>query len=180
MILNILNNKSVWKFLVLASYSPGAGYTRKEIMKLLRWNNLSLDRTLNKLLFYGIITKKSRIIKLDFENERTPVLLDVIEKEKKLLNYPSFEVFIILVEFLRLIEDFKVDSVYMFGSHAKKTASVSSDIDIAVFAKQKVNLIEAKDAILQQYGKEVQLHYFRINEKTKMIDEVMKHGVRLL
>ncbi|HLC95968.1 MAG TPA: nucleotidyltransferase domain-containing protein [Candidatus Nanoarchaeia archaeon] len=180
MIVNILNNKSIWKFIALASYSPGAGYTRKEIKKLLHGTNLSLDRTLSKLLFYKIITKDRRLIKLNFENNETLALLDLIGKEKKRMNYPSFELFIVLVEFLRLIEGFSVDSAYMFGSHAKKTASVSSDIDIAVFSQGKVNMISAKDQILQLYGKDIQLHYFRTNERSKLVSEVMKHGVRLI
>jgi len=180
MIVNILNNKSVWKFLALASYSPGAGYTRKEIIKLLNWNNLSLDRTLRKLLFYKIIKKQGRIIKLNFEKHKTEVLLNIIEEEKKKLNYPCFEIFLVLVEFLRLIERNDIDSVYLFGSHAKKTASVDSDIDIAVFSGKKVNLIKAKDKILQEFDKGIQLHYFKHGEKNKLVDEILKHGIRIL
>ena len=180
MIINILNNKSVWKFLALASYSPGAGYTRKEIIKVLRWNNLSLDRTLQKLLFYKIAIKEGRIIKLNFVSDDTKMLLDIIEHEKKKLNYPSFELFIILIEFLKLVENYKIDEIYLFGSHAKKTASVSSDIDIAVFSDEKINLISAKDTILQDIGKDIQIHYFKTKEKSKLVDEVLKHGVRML
>ena len=179
MILNILNNKSVWKFLALVSYSPGAGYSRKEIMHLLSWNNLSLDRTLTKLLFYKIIRKERRQIKLDFSIAETKQLLDIIELEKKRLEYPTFELFLILHEFVRNIEDHKIEALYLFGSHAKKTATVSSDIDIAVFS-DKVNLVIAKDKILQEYGKEIQLHYFKVGEKGKLVDEVLKHGVRLV
>ncbi|MBW2989450.1 nucleotidyltransferase domain-containing protein [Candidatus Woesearchaeota archaeon] len=179
MILNILNNKSIWRFLALASYSPGSGYTRKEIKELLRWNNLSLDRTLDKLIFYKIIIKDGRKIKLDFSNEETSLLLDIVEKDKKRLNYPSFNLFMVLVDFLRIIESFDISQVYLFGSHAKKTASVSSDIDIAVFSEGKVNLIKAKDQILQDYGRNIQLHYFDVDEKGKLVSEVMKHGVRL-
>ena len=180
MIINILNNKSTWKFLALASFSPGAGYTRKEIMKLLDWNNLSLDRTLRKLEFYKIIKKQNRIIKLNFEESRTHELLDIIEQEKSRLNRPSFELFLVLAEFIRLIQDYQIDSVYLFGSHAKKTASVNSDIDIAVFSGKKVNLIKEKDQIMQTLKKNIQLHYFNLGSKDKLVDEIVKHGVKLL
>lgn len=180
MIVNILNNKSAWRFLALASYSPGAGYTRQEILKLLKWNNLSLDRALKKLGFYKIIKKEGRIIKLDFSSNETKVLLDVIEEDKKKFNYPSFELFLILSEFLKFIEGKSIGSIYLFGSHAKKTASASSDIDIAVFSDEKINLVEAKDTVMQEFGKEIQLHYFKTNEKGKFVEDILKEGVRIL
>ena len=179
MITAILNNKSVWKFIALASYSPGSGFARKEIIELLKWNNLSLDRTLKKLEFFKIIKKEKRKIKLNFENKETAELLEIIEKDKKRLNYPAFEIFLVLNEFLRLIEGSAAESVYLFGSHAKKNASVASDIDIAVFSKKKINLICAKDRIMQEHGKNIQIHYFNAGEKSKIIDEVYKHGVRM-
>jgi predicted nucleotidyltransferase len=180
MILNILNNKSSWKLLALISYGSGAGYTRKEIKKLLRWNNLSLDRAIKKLQFYKIIRKEGRIIKLDFSNERTGQIMELLESEKKRLNYPNLELFLILHEFIRLSESKRISEVYLFGSHAKKTAKENSDIDLAIFSKEKVNAIEAKDSILQEYGKEIQPHYFRLEEKSRLIEEVKKHGIRII
>lgn len=180
MIVNILNNKSVWKFLALASYSPGAGYSRNEILSLLKWNNLSLDRTLKKLEFYKIIKKDKRAIKLNFESKEAEKLLEIIEQDKRKLNYPQFEIFLLLAEFLRSIENYDIGSCYLFGSHAKKTASASSDIDIAVFSSKKINLIEVEDKIEQEFGKELQLHYFNTGEKGRLIDEILKHGVKMV
>lgn len=179
MITNIINNKSVWKLLALISYSPGAGYTRKEILELLNWNNLTLDRAVKKIEFYNIINRDKRIIRLNFENADTSKLLEIIEYEKKKMNFPSFELFIILKDFLRLIESKNIKNIYLFGSHAKKTASINSDIDVAIFSNKKINLIEAKQVISDQYGKEIQLHYFKPNEKNKIIEEVIKHGIKL-
>src|SRR3989344_4716050 len=105
MMVNMLNNKSIWRLLALVSYSPGAGYTRKEIMELLKWNNLSLDRSLKKLEFYKIIKRERRVIKLNFGNKETGRLLEMIEEDKRKLNHPSFELFLVLTEFLRLIEE---------------------------------------------------------------------------
>ena len=177
---NVLNNKSIWRLLALVSYSPGAGYTRKEIMELLKWNNLSLDRSLKKLEFYKIIKRERRVIKLNFGNKETGRLLEMIEEDKRKLNHPSFELFLVLTEFLRLIEEDNIDSVYLFGSHAKKTASISSDIDIAVFSDKKLNLIEAKERILQSLEKKIQVHYFKTGEKGKLVNEIIKHGVKIL
>jgi predicted nucleotidyltransferase len=180
MIINILNNKSTWKFLALTSYSPGSGYSRKEILKLLNWNNLSLDRTIKKLQFYKIIKKEKRTIKLNFETKETTALLEIIEKDKKKLNFPQFDLFIILTEFLRLAEKYEIDEVYLFGSHAKKTASKNSDIDLAVFSEKKINLIQIKDKIMNEFDKDVQIHYFKKEEKGKLIEEIKKNGVKLI
>jgi len=180
MILNILNNKSVWKLLALVSYSPGAGYIRKEIKKLLDWNNLSLDRALKKLEFYKILQKSGRIIKLNYDNPKTEELLEIVKEDKKRLNYPNFELFVILHEFVWLSESPKIDKIYLFGSHAKKTASLNSDIDIAVFSYSKISLVKAKEHIKEKYRKEVQVHYFRPKEKSKLVNEVFKHGVRIV
>lgn len=180
MIIDILNNKSVGKLLILLSYSPGAGYSRGEILDLMKWNNLSLDRTLKKLEFHKVIIKDGRTIKLNFASEETKKLMEIIEYDKKKLNFPSFEIFTVLVEFVRLAEGRKIDEIYLFGSHAKKTASVNSDIDIAVFSKEKVNLIEVKAAINEEFGREIQLHYFKTGEKGKLVDEARKHGVSLV
>ena len=184
MIANILNNKSVWKFLLLASYSPGSGYTRGELLKLTNWNNLSLDRVLKKLVFYNIIKKEGRIIKLNFEDSKTEVIMDLIEQEKRKLNYPSYELFLIMTEFLRLVENKQISAIYLFGSWAKKTASKSSDIDLAIFSKDKLNLIEVQDKIEQRFDVKLQLHYFKEeifeNRKNPLIQNILKEGVRLV
>ncbi|MCX6707265.1 MAG: nucleotidyltransferase domain-containing protein [Candidatus Woesearchaeota archaeon] len=180
MITAILNNKSAWKLLALMSYSPGAGYTRKEILDLLRWNNLSLDRALRKLEFFKIIKKENRSIKFDFGSEDAKILLEIIENDKKRLNHPPFELFLALGEFLRLAEGKRIDKMFLFGSYAKKTASAGSDIDIAVFSQEKVDLIEAQDKMMQEQGKKMQVHYFKAGEKGKLVDEILKHGVRLV
>ncbi len=184
MISNILNNKSVWKFLLLVSYSPGSGYTRSEIMKLCKWNNLSLDRTLNKLLFYKIIKKEKRIIKLNFENKDTDIILNLIEEQKKQLNHTSFELFLIINDFLKEIEDKRIEQIYIFGSHAKKTATPNSDIDLAIFSKEKINLIKAEDKIEQEHNTQLQIHYFNTkelnNKINKIIKNVLKDGIKIL
>lgn len=180
MIINILNNKSTWRLLALMSYSPGSGYYRHELKKLLVWNNVSLDRTIDKLLFYSILIKERRVIKLNFENPETELLLEIIKQDKKKMNFPTFELLIILTDFLSLIENKReIEGVYLFGSQAKKTAHLKSDIDIAVFSNTTVNLIEAKDKILQDYDKNIELHYFKKTEKGPLVTEILKTGIKI-
>lgn len=184
MIISLLNNKSIWKFLLLVSYSPGAGYTRNELKKLLSWNNVSLDRTIEKLLFYKIISKESRIIKLNFNNSQTNKVLELIESEKQRLNQPNFELFYILTEILNNLEKNDISALYLFGSHAKKTASSNSDIDIAVITDKKINLIETKGYILEKFNKNIQFHFFSKKEfyqkQGNLINNIIKDGVKLI
>ncbi len=183
MIANVLNNKSVWKLLFLISYSPGSGYTRGELLKLTKWNNLSLDRVLKKLLFYNIIQKEGRIIKLNFEDIKTKVIVNLIEQEKKRLNYPSYELYLIITEFLRLVENKPIFAIYLFGSWAKKTASKSSDIDLAIFSKDELNLIKVQDKIEQRFEVKLQLHYFEEdtlkNKRDPLIKNILKDGIKI-
>jgi predicted nucleotidyltransferase len=171
MIFNILNNKSTWKLLALYSYSPGSGFTREDIKKILKWNNTTLDKALEKLFFYDILKKEKRIIKYNFESG----ILDLFEKEKKRLNYPSFELFLILNDFIKFCESHKAD-MFLFGSHAKKTASINSDIDIAVYSN--FDYLEAVEKILDDYNKKIQVH--NIINGSKLDKEVKKHGVKLV
>lgn len=173
MLFNILNNKSIWKLLVLFSYSPGAGFTRKEFQNILKWNNLTLDRTLNKLIFYKILIKQKRVFKFNFENNSH--ILQIIDYEKKKLNYPSFELFLILHDFIRYCEN-NIGEMYLFGSYAKKTASVNSDIDIAIYSS--ADLTYAIEKISDKYSKKIQIH--NIIPKSELDKEVKKHGIKLI
>lgn len=183
MISSILNNKTVWYFLILASYSAGSGYTRKEIKELTKLDNLSIDNILKKLLFNKIILKDKRIIKLNFNNSETQQILEIINQEKKRLNHPAYELFMILTEFIHLIESYDIDMIYLFGSHAKKTASQNSDIDLAVFSSKNIDLINTEEKIETKFDKELQIHYFKteqIKSKDKIIANILKDGVKII
>lgn len=183
MIPSILNNKTTWYFLILASYSSGSGYTRKEIKELTNLDNLSLDKVLRKLLFHKIIRREKRVIKLNFDNPETQIILDLINQEKIRLNQPSYELFMIIIEFMHLIENNYIDFIYLFGSHAKKTASQHSDIDIAIFSQQNINLIKEEERIETKFNKELQIHYFKtedLKSKNKIIENILKDGVKIL
>lgn len=182
MIFNILNNKSVWKLLLLLSYSPGAGYTREELLNLLNWNNLSLDRSLKKLLFYHVITKNKRLIKLNFNNSQTNSLLELVDSEKKRLNQPNFELFVSLINIVAVLEKHKLSKAYLFGSYAKKIASKNSDIDIAVISKEKLSISTIQEK-LQLVEEKVQTHFFLENDFKKdipLVKEILKDGIELL
>ncbi|MBI2564593.1 nucleotidyltransferase domain-containing protein [Candidatus Woesearchaeota archaeon] len=89
----------------------------------------------------------------------------------------------IIIEFMHLIENNYIDFIYLFGSHAKKTASQHSDIDIAIFSQQNINLIKEEERIETKFNKELQIHYFKtedLKSKNKIIENILKDGVKIL
>lgn len=175
MILNILNNKSVWRLLALVSYSPGASYTRTELMRLLDWNNISLDRALRKLEANKVLIREKRLIRLDFSQKITGQLLDIVEQDKKMLNYPVFNLFLVLIELAGRLESYDIEAC-LFGSHAKKTARVDSDIDIAIISDKPPDLTHLKESV----SSKLQFHYFKPKDRARLMQEVRKHGVRII
>lgn len=65
----------------------------------------------------------------------------------------------------------------------KKTASQNSDIDLAIFSEEKINLIQQEEQIEAKFNRELQLHYFKTEElkqKNKLIENILKDGVKLI
>lgn len=183
MIPALLTNTTMWRALLLISYESGAGYTRKDLQSLTHLDNLSLDLTIKKLLFHKILHKEKRVYYLTFENQETNTLLKIMEDQKKELRYPSYELFLILVELVHALEKKNIEAIYLFGSHAKKTASLHSDIDIAVFSDAHLDLSAEEEKIEEKFGKELQVHSFLTKElegKSSLIKNILKDGVRLI
>jgi len=181
MLTNILINKSIWRILILYSYGEGSGYTWSDFKKHTKLQNKSLDIAINLLLFYKILKKENRIFKLNFSNEVVLEIMKFIKKEKEKLNYPNFELYIALIIMMREIQKKEeIEEIYLFGSHAKKKASVNSDIDIAIIT-QNINLDFTKEKIeleeKYEYKFEFHTHKFDNDELSK---EIKKHGVKLL
>ena len=89
-----------------------------------------------------------------------------------------------MVDFwVALVEKYPIDALYLFGSHAKKTASPQSDIDLAIFSSQNISLIKEEEKVETKCNKELQLQYFRteeLNTKNKLIQNILKDGIRIV
>ncbi len=185
MIINILNDKVVWKFLLLISYSPGRGYKYNEIKESLKLNNSSLYKVLHKLEFYNLIKKENNIIKLDFTNPNTQFLLEIIEKDKKKFNNLTFKAILVITDFLSMIDkNTTIKEVIIFGSYAKRTNKEESDIDIAIISKEKIDLFEYSYKIEEEYKIKLEIHNFTEkefkNNNSKLIEEIKRDGIYLL
>lgn len=185
MINNILSNKSVWKILILYSYGEGAGFNWTDLKTQTKLHIASLKNALELLVLYKVLKKNKRIYKLNFENIQTQELMNLINSEKKRLNFPNFDLYLNLISLLEEIQmnknRDKIKEIYLFGSHAKKKASINSDIDIVILS-ENINLNFTKEMIKleENLGVEFQIIVLEKLGTDKLSEEIKKNGVKLI
>lgn len=181
MLANLLVNKSVWRVLILYSYGQGIGYNWSELKEYTLLQIKSLQIALEELYFHKILLKEKRIIKLNLANPMTSDLMNIIEFEKKRLNFPNFKLYLALIIMVDKIKKKEIKELYLFGSHAKKTASINSDIDIAVISENlNLNLTKEQIELEEKYGLKFEFHIFKELGKDMLSKEIIEQGVRLV
>ena len=136
-------------------------FTINNVAKLLKEHYSFVHRIVNKLFEDGVIYKdkvgKSYICSLNLENEKTLILLQLSEIEKKDYFLSSNkELKLILDDFVKLAESqINLISMVLFGSYAKDTATKESDIDIFMVSKGKAGIDKISREIYAKYGKEI-------------------------
>ena len=116
------------------------------------------------------------------------MIKEIWEQERKSLRNLDYEIKVIVAEFLRMLLDaVEVKEVILFGSWAKGTASIRSDVDLAiVFRKdfsQEIEVTRIINHLEKKFSKEIQTHYFTekaFNKKSKLINEIKNEGIWLL
>ena len=187
----ILGYKSSWRILELLFETPRKMVSRMELFKHTLLGNAPLSEGLQRLTASSILIKekkgKKESYSLNMGNENVLLLRELWEKERKNLHYLDYDIKIIISEFLRQIDFFGIENILLFGSHARGTASVNSDIDIAVIFKEKVvgeiEITRITKLIKEKFGKEIQMHYFvekNFPGKDKLAKEIKREGISLL
>lgn len=189
MISDILSYKSNIKIVKLFSLAPGKGLSRKTAKEFTKLSNVATDNSLNRLVREGILTKEKRIFRLNLSNEKTQSILNVLKKEQELLRQISYSIWLILFDFSSAItEKTEFEKMILFGSYAKHTPSITSDIDLALVSKQKDTKQEFKaeeisDELEKKYKKKIQLHYLTSDEfekgKSELVREIKKEGIAI-
>jgi len=181
MISTILTNKSIWKVLILFSYAPGAGYRWSDLKQHTALQIKSLKLALEILEFHKILKKEKMIYQIDFSTKLSNSILNIIEDEKKRLNYPNYNLFIALNTMMELLQKRKeINKIYLFGSHAKKKASINSDIDIAIIT-DNINLDFTKELIEleEKHGYKFEFHTHQFGNDL-LSKEIKTHGVKIV
>ena len=187
----ILGYKSTWRILELLFETPRKMVSRMELFKHTLLGNAPLSEGLQRLTTSSILIKEKKGKKesyyLNMGNENVLLLRELWEKERKVLHYLDYDTKIIISEFLRQIDFVGIENIWLFGSHAKGTASVRSDIDIAVIFKERVaNEIEIMKIVKlmqEKFEKEIQVHYFTLKnftDKDNVAKEIKREGISLL
>lgn len=189
----LLGYKSTWRILSLLLETPRKPVSRVELLRYTRLGNAPLSRGLDRLVHAGIVVLEKRGKKeFYYVNERNEYLLSLREiwnlERKSLRNLP-YDINLILSEFLRGINEncLDISKIVLFGSHAKGTASVNSDIDIAVVfsddLKQEIKVTQIVRKLEKQFKIKIQVHYFTGNGfggKNKLVEEIKRDGIELL
>lgn len=189
---SILGYKSTWRILGLLLETPRKLISRSELFEYTRLGNAPLSKGLNRLVKARVLIKekkgKKEFYYVNLDNQYLELIKQLWEKERKELRFLDYDIKMIISEFLRLVLDLEgISQVIMFGSHAKGTASVKSDIDLAVIfekdLKEEIEVTRIVKQLEQKFGKEIQIHYFiekSFQEKSKLVDEIKKEGISLL
>ncbi|MBU4502554.1 MAG: nucleotidyltransferase domain-containing protein [Nanoarchaeota archaeon] len=194
-----LGTKSAWRILFVLAEAPGKAVTRKEIQDLTKLGNKVLTKFLLLLTAFNIILAnkigKTYNYKLNLANPFTESILNIIRLEESKLNKPDFRTMTILREFVYELTNVDLENlkdIILFGSYAKRTFHEGSDIDVAIILKEKdVNdelvITDIVDKLDKRFRAKMQPHYYSEKEfddlkkkKNKLVDEIIKDGIKLL
>lgn len=201
MILDVcLGTRTAWKILLLMSETPGKALTRKQIQEQTKIGNKVLVKFLMLLKKFDLIqeTKLGRkyLYKMNMANPFAEQLINIIQLEKRQLNNIYFGTAAILREFVYEITNIAgfetIKKIILFGSVAKHTATISSDIDVAIILKEQNPKIELQitavcGKIESRFKRAIQPHYFAEKEfdelrkkKNKLVEEILRDGIVLM
>ena len=188
----ILGYKSTWRILSLLLETPRKLVSRKELFEFTHLGNEPLSRGLSRLVKAGFLIREKNGRKefyyVNIANDYMVLAKELWEKERRRTRNLDYEIKLIVSEFVRIVLEFPdIRKVILFGSHAKGTASVRSDIDLAViFADEKreeTEITRIVKILEEKFNKEIQVHSLTEKSfvgKSKLVAEIMKEGIVLL
>ena len=191
-----LGTRSAWKILLLTAETPGKALSRKQIQEYTKIGNKVLVKFLKVLKKFDLLQEnkigRQFFYKMNMASPYAAALIELVKIEKKQLNNPYFATVVILREFVYELTNFdfeQVKKVILFGSVAKHTATIESDVDVAVVLKERNPKMELEISALcgkleERFKRKLQVHYFAekefANRKNKLDEEIVKDGVELL
>ncbi|HIH31443.1 TPA: nucleotidyltransferase domain-containing protein [Candidatus Woesearchaeota archaeon] len=174
------------KVLTVFSLAPGSRFSRDDIQKHTKMNNVMLDNALTMLINMKLLLKEKRMIM--FNQEFIQILKLISDDHSKLKKIPLDAYFSIL-ELQSYLVKIKSAETYLFGSYAKLIYKNDSDIDIAVISdkitsKEKKRISSIVQKMHQRYLKDVQVHYFTKdfykNKKDPLVVDILKNGIKMI
>ena len=188
---SILGYKSSWRILSLLLETPRKLVGRPELFEHTQLGNAPLSYGLNRLVRAGLIVKektgKKEFYCINLDNEEIKLVKELWEREKKKLRHLEYGVKIVISEFLRGVSELmEINKVILFGSHAKGTASVNSDIDLAVVfekdLKPEIEVARVVKKLEKKFRSEIQIHYFTeksFGRENRLVKEIKREGIKV-
>jgi|SRR3989344_5243309 len=184
-----LFHSDCFKVLSLYGIFLGSRFNRSEIKQRTKLHNVLLDKALALLLSSGIVKKEKRYFSLNFENEYTQLIMELVRKQYKQMRELPLMIYHLIMDIVAAISIFKEMEVYLFGSYVKLIYTNKSDIDLAVIYTQKFNkknqITKIVSKIEKNYNKKIEVHYFEKevfyrNKKDILVRSIIKDGIRLI
>lgn len=189
---SLLGYKSTWRILSLLFETSRKPVSRSELFKFTKLGNAPLSRGLKRLIRAELLVWEKRGNKdfyyLNESNKYVQDLKQLLEMERKSLRSLPYSITIILNEFLRSLNDSVtgIEKVILFGSQAKGTASVHSDIDLALIFEadltQEIFITKIIQKLEKQFKVKIQVHYFThqsFKMENKLTKEIQQDGIIL-
>lgn len=182
-----LINQNITKVLSVFSVSPGSRLNRKIIQEKTGINNIILDKIINQLINFRLLSKEKNLLFLNFKNPEVGEIIELMtENHNKLRQLPLKEYFMILdiLEELSIIKG--INDVYLFGSYSKLVFNENSDIDFAIISNDiDKKLINRKILKMEKwFKKKIEIHFFTKefykNKRDPLVKEILKNGVKLI
>jgi predicted nucleotidyltransferase len=176
MITNIFD-KDCAKILTVFGLSPGSRFIRKDLQTQTRLYNVPLDSSLQKLISASIISKSEKYYSLKDRD-----VMGIISKEYRRFKELPLATYFAIMDLAYMLSSKPAD-IILFGSYAKLTYNIDSDVDVAVIGDVKVNEKSISN-IERTYGKRIQVHYFTKEEFYKnkndaLVKSILKDGIRI-
>ncbi len=186
--IGLLFDTDCLKILSLFSVSPGSGFKRNLIKETTKLNNVTLDKALCKLLRSGILKSDKKIYRINFENDNSKKILEIVTKQHKELKDLPLNVYFLLIDLVDSLSTVNKIEVYLFGSYSKLIYREDSDVDIAVLMPETFNLdVVNKIAkkLEKNYRKQIEVHdfikdTFYKNKRDPLVKDILQNGMRLI
>ena len=189
MITNLFN-ENIFKILSFFSLSPGSKFNRNEIKGRVMLNNIPLDKTLTFLLNSNILKTERKLYSINFNNEYSKFILELVSKQYKYLKEIPFRIYLVIIDMINKLSSQKNVELYLFGSYSKLIYKENSDIDLAIL-NGKITNLNGKitnnfiDKLEKKYGVVIETHFFDkdkfySNKKDPLIKDIIKNGVKLI
>ena len=183
----ILFKPSLMQTILFFQISPGSKFNRKEIKEKTQMNNIILDNTLIELINLKILKKEKNLYSINLQNE----IIQYINKETKEIFDLPLKIKFILIDSINGLQKIKnLESIILFGSYAKLIYHKDSDIDLAIISKKDFSTKEKRkislslSKISKKHKKEIQEHFFSINDlkqkKDPLIKDILRNGKKLI